>query len=126
MQFSHNLQVVCGICSQTNLSEAVPCIVVMNRLTERKMVRGKATYMGSFGRDVGSGSGSGKEDKGIFLLQDKQYCFQIFLCASCQLQEESAEMSAAMRSQISRKRNRNRWGGNGWQYVFKSLAVLSV
>lgn len=58
----------------------------INRLTERKMDRGKATYVGLPARVVGSGSG--KEDKGIFffLQQDKQYCSQILLCSSCQLQ----------------------------------------
>lgn len=38
----------------------------MNRQTERKLDRGKETYVGLPGRGVGSGSG--KEDKGIFFF----------------------------------------------------------
>ncbi len=41
----------------------------MCRLTERKMDRGKATYVGLPGRGVGSGSG--KEDKGIFFFYNR-------------------------------------------------------
>lgn len=74
-------------------------------MIERKMVKGGETYVGLPGRGVGSGSG--KEDRGIFFYNGiNNIAPRFFSVHAASYKQESVEMSVAKRSQISsRKRS---------------------
>lgn len=63
------------------------------------METGKETYVGLPGRGVGSGSG--REDKGIFYNRINNITPRFFSAQAASYKQESVETSVAKRSQIS-------------------------